>query len=116
MTCLDFSKGNVTLIVSPVDMRCGYDRLACAANELAGIDVEGGNEIVVFVSKNRRLAKVIHTDVYGRTLITRRLRSGSFERFLMRQGCEAKMAMTAKELENYLNGQSIFVEREFYFR
>ncbi len=163
MTAFDFSKiPNVTLIICPVDMRSGFASLAQYAQSIAEIDVELGQDIVVFISRNRRLVKAIHTDAYGRTLITfaslaqyaqsiaeidvelgqdivvfisrnrrlvkaihtdaygrtlitRRLRAGSFEKFLVRQQEQAKVGFTAEELEKFLNGEALMVQKETFF-
>lgn len=116
MTAFDFSKiPNVTLIICPVDMRSGFASLAQYAQSIAEIDVELGQDIVVFISRNRRLVKAIHTDAYGRTLITRRLRVGSFEKFLVRQQEQAKVGFTAEELEKFLNGEALMVQKETFF-
>ena len=116
MTPFDFSKiPNVTLIVCPVDMRSGFDSLARYALSMAQIDVEKGRDIVVFISRNPRLVKAIHTDEHGRTLITRRLRTGSFERFLVRKSQRAELGITAEELEKFLNGEVLMAQKDSYF-
>ena len=116
MTPFDFSKiPIVTLIVCPVDMRSGFDSLARYALSMAQIDVEKGQDIVVFISRNRRLVKAIHADEHGRTLITRRLRTGSFERFLVRKSQRAELGITAEELEKFLNGEVLMAQKDSYF-
>ncbi len=116
MTPFDFSKiPNVTLVVCPVDMRSGFASLAQYAETYAGINVELGQDVVVFISRNRRLVKVIHTDDHGRTLITRRLRKGSFEKFLVRQNQHAELGLTAGELQKFLNGETLMVQKDTFF-
>lgn len=73
---IDLSKGKITLEVAPTDLRYGYYGLAKVANEYLKIDVTKGNEWVVFVSKQRCMAKIIHCDEYGSLLITRKITSG----------------------------------------
>ena len=73
---IDLSKGKITLVVAPTDLRYGYYSLAKVANEYLKIDVTKGNDWVVFISKQRCIAKIIHCDEYGSLLITRKITSG----------------------------------------
>lgn len=49
---LDFSRGKVTLVICPVDMRSGIDRLSQTARQVLGIDILQGNRFVVFISRS----------------------------------------------------------------
>ena len=80
---LKFHAGRVTLVVSPVDMRSGFNRLAGLSRDLLGINVLEGNDYVVFVSKTRVMAKIIFADEDGCVLITRRLHQAHYQQLLM---------------------------------
>ena len=62
---LSFKPGRITLVLGPFDMRCGFRKLALAASALLGIDITKGRDYVVFISKNRKIAKVIWCDNAG---------------------------------------------------
>ena len=62
MMKIDFADGRVTMVVCPVDCRCGYRRLADIAYKVLNIDVSLGEDYVVFVSKSRGICKIIHCD------------------------------------------------------
>lgn len=109
---IDFSSGRVTLVTCGVDMRFGLSRLADIAREYLFIDIDQGNDYVVFLSKSRSLCKIIHSDEKGTTLITRRLRHGKFEQFLSKSSGPALKMLTKNELEDFLNGETIFVRRQ----
>ena len=70
---------HVTLVISPTDLRCGYHRLHSIAQDQLGIDLNGGKESVVFISKTRRLCKIITSDNQGTLLLTRTLHHGRFK-------------------------------------
>lgn len=46
---------HVTLVISPTDLRCGYHRLHSIAQDQLGINLNGGKEAVVFISKSKCL-------------------------------------------------------------
>ena len=62
---------HVTLVISPTDLRCGYRRLHSIVQDLLGIDLNGGKEAVVFISKTRRICKIITSDNRRTLLLTR---------------------------------------------
>lgn len=67
----------VYLCTRPVDMRCGFDRLAeLAKSELGRNPLRGG--LFVFFSRNRRRAKILFWDRDGFWLLYRRLEAGVF--------------------------------------
>lgn len=70
----NFNTGRITLIIAPVDMRAGYERLSLIAASLFGIDVDAGKDFVVFISRPRKIVKMIWTDERGASLLTRRLK------------------------------------------
>lgn len=59
---LDLTKGKITLVLVPWDLRAGYYKLSQTAKNSLRIDVEEGNDWVVFISKHRNFAKIIHSD------------------------------------------------------
>ena len=46
---------HVTLVISPTDLRCVYQRLHSIAQDQLGINLNSGKEAVVFISKTRRI-------------------------------------------------------------
>ncbi|EGG56987.1 hypothetical protein HMPREF9439_00470 [Parasutterella excrementihominis YIT 11859] len=94
--------------MSPTDLRCGYHRLHSIAQDQLGIDLNGGKEAVVFISKTRRISKIITSDNRGTLLLTKTLYHGRFKELLIRLGEQAKCALTLPELERFLNGESIY--------
>ena len=107
----DFSKGRITLIVAPVDMRYGYRRLSLLARALLDLDVDGGKEFVVFASKSRSVAKMIWADGRGTNILSRRLHQGRFERFLAKINGPATLEASAEELMQFLDGRPLFAVR-----
>ena len=75
----DFSDCKITLVVAPIDMRAGFNRLALLANAFLSIDVQQGQDVVIFLSKRRKIAKIIWADSKGTSVVTRRLHVGCFE-------------------------------------
>ena len=64
---------HVTLVISPTHLRCGYHRLHSIAQDQLGINLKDGKEAVVFISKTRRICKIITSDNRGTMLLTRTL-------------------------------------------
>ena len=56
---IDFTKHKLHLVITPLDMRLGFNRLYEIALVYLHIDVKKGRDLVVFVSKNRKIAKNI---------------------------------------------------------
>lgn len=79
---LDFGNRRITIVLAPVDMRYGYAALSRFAQERLFIDPDGGGDVVVFVGKHRKTAKVIWSDVCGGWLLYRRLHQHKFVRFM----------------------------------
>ncbi len=67
----------VFVAAEPVDMRGSFDALAGAVRRL-GLDPLDGH-LHVFLSKNRRLAKVIYFDRSGWCIFAKRLERGTFQ-------------------------------------
>lgn len=108
---IDFSQGKVSLVLVKTDMRSGFDRLAGIADQYLGIDVMKGNDWVVFISKRRFTAKIIHADEHGSLLITRKLHQAHFQNLLTKLEGPAVKTLSKEELEKYLDGEAIEVKR-----
>lgn len=115
MSILNFQNVHVTLVVVPTDLRCGYGRLCSIAENELGLDLSNGKEAIVFISKSRRICKIITNDSKGTILITRTLHQGRFEQILLKSQEDAKCGLTNKELEDFLNGKRLFVKRESFW-
>lgn len=112
---IGFGTLNVTLVVTPYDLRCGYAKLSIFARDCLGIDLKRGEDAVVFFSKRREIVKVVMADPQGTLLITRRLHAGRFQKFLMAPEGKARISLTVAELERMLDGEDIQVERSNFF-
>lgn len=108
---LNFSDCKITLVVAPIDMRAGFNRLALLADAFLGIDVLQGQDVVVFLSKRRKIAKIIWADSKGTSVITRRLHVGCFEAFLARNSGPASKHFSMEDLMSFLDGEPILVRR-----
>lgn len=97
----------IVLVIAPVDGRSGFDKLACIARLYCGIDVDRKEHAVVFVSRRLAVCKIIFRDDRGRTLITRWLDEGRFERFLQRENETPKTTLTRTELMKFLDGSRL---------
>ena len=84
MSVLNFQNVHVTLVVVPTDLRCGYARLCSIAENDLGLNLSGGKEAIVFISKTRRICKIITNDSNGTILNTRTLNQGRFEQILIK--------------------------------
>ena len=84
-------------------MRAGYERLSLIAAGLFGIDVDASKDFVIFISRPRKIVKMIWTDECGASLLTRRLKEGTFECFCAQDDCRQRH-FTRKELLQFLDG------------
>ena len=110
---VDFSAARLTVVVAPVDMRAGFAKLATIAESLLQIPVTSSGHYVAFVSKHRKLCKVIWCDDSGSCLLTRRLNEGLFERFLVRvDESGSGLPLTATEFERFLDGDPVYEHLE----
>jgi putative transposase IS66, Orf2 len=107
----DFTNGRITLVISPVDMRSGFASLAGIARTYLSIDVYKGGHLVLFINRNRGICKLIWTDQSGCSLLTRRLHAGRFEKFLAKAEANAVRRFTRRDLESFLDGRPVLVER-----
>lgn len=108
---IDFRSRKTTLVATPVDGRSGIPSLTSLAESLLGIPVTEGQDYVVFVSRNRKVCKILFWDDRGACLVVRRLNGGRFAKFLMRATGPAAAPMTPEELAAYLDGEDLQVER-----
>ena len=101
----------IVLVLVSMDLRAGYYRLAEIARQALNIDVERGNTWVVYVSKRRNFAKIIHSDTKGNVMITRRLKIGAYQQLLAKATGPATQTLSKDELIKYLNGEELLVKR-----
>ena len=66
---MDFSDAHLTIVVAPIDLRAGFFRLATIAECLLGIPVTKGGHFVAFISKQRKVCKVINSKQCGGLLL-----------------------------------------------
>lgn len=93
---------------SPADMRRGFDGLYALVKQGLGADPLNG-DLYLFVSRNRKRAKVLHWDGTGLCLYAKRLEAGHFARLWQRAQGET-LRLTVNELQLFLEG-SAFVGR-----
>ena len=108
---IDFSQGTISLVLVKCDMRLGFAKLSNLAQAYLGIDICAGNDWVVFISKSKHIAKIIHYDAQGSVVITRKLNHGVFQQLMSKVGGQAKKALTVDELQSFLDGEKIEVNR-----
>ena len=96
-----FSGVHVTLVISPTDLRGGFHRLCSLA--------------VVFLSKTRKICKIVTTDEKGTMLLTRTLHNGRFEELMVRVGQQAKCSLTLSDLERFLNGERLYTKSDTFW-
>lgn len=86
----------------PVDMRKSFDTLAALVKHALGKDLLSGS-LFLFVSKNRKRAKVLYFDGTGLCLFAKRLEKGRFAPVCDRVRSRS-VAMTLSELAQYIEG------------
>lgn len=87
---------------SPVDMRKGFDSLFGLVRSKLGRDPLHGDAFL-FVSRSRRLAKVLLWDGTGLCIYAKRMERGRFAK-LWGVGEEVEIELTSAELGAYLDG------------
>ncbi len=106
-----FSSGKIYMVTAPVDFRKGMDSLTLIAKGL-GLDLTTNHEYwVVFISKVCKAVKIIHADLTGIMLLNRKLHHGTFQRLLSQRNGPAVCEITAQELNGYLDGERVQVQR-----
>ncbi len=108
---IDFSNGTISLALVKCDMRLGFAKLSNLAQSYLGIDISAGNDWVVFISKRKHIAKIIHQDAKGSIIITRKLHHGVFQQLMSKIDGQAKKCITIEELQSYFDGKEIEVNR-----
>lgn len=98
---------NVSVLAyrEPVDMRKSFDGLAAIVREILGADPMSG-ELFLFVSRNRRRAKVLLWDGTGLCVYAKRLEQG---RFTAPWNCgeDGTLRLTVSELQLLLEGMAL---------
>ena len=90
---------------SPADMRRGFDGLYALVKQGLGADPLSG-DLYLFVSRNRKRAKVLHWDGTGLCLYAKRLERGQFARLWREDGAGA-LRLTMSELQLFLEGSTL---------
>ena len=89
---IDFKARRTTLVASPVDGRSGIPTLTTLAESLLGIPITKGEDYVVFVSRSRKVCKIVFWDERGACMVVRRLNDGRFARFQIgRASCRERV-------------------------
>jgi len=86
----------------PVDMRKSFDTLAALVKQALGQDLFGGS-LFLFVSKNRKRAKVLYFDGTGLCLFAKRLEKGKFAAVCDRER-NRSVKLTVSELTQFIEG------------
>jgi transposase len=86
----------------PVDMRKSFDALAALVKEAIGQNLLSGS-LFLFVSKNRKRAKVLYFDGTGLCLFAKRLDKGRFAAVADR-GRSCSVKLTLSELTQFIEG------------
>ncbi|MGA7617351.1 MAG: IS66 family insertion sequence element accessory protein TnpB [Thermoanaerobaculia bacterium] len=89
----------------PVDMRKSFDGLAAIVREKIGEDPLSG-ELYLFVSRNRKRAKVLLWDGTGLCVYAKRLEQGRFSA-PWSCGAEGPLQLTTSELQLLLEGMEL---------
>lgn len=89
----------------PVDMRKGFDGLsALVSNHLRRSPVSG--DLFLFVSRNRKRAKVLVWDGTGLCVYAKRLEQGRFA-CVWEEGAGRSLKLTMTELQLFLEGSDL---------
>lgn len=86
----------------PVDMRKSFDTLAALVKQSLGEDLFTGS-LFLFVSKNRKRAKVLYFDGTGLCLFAKRLEKGRFAAICDRERSRS-LKLTLSELTQFIEG------------
>lgn len=89
----------------PIDMRKGFDGLSALVVRDLGRDPLSG-DVFVFVSRNRRRAKVLLWDGTGLCVYAKRLERGRFAN-LWHHDNDAALHLTMNELQLFLEGSTL---------
>ena len=89
----------------PVDMRKSFDTLAALVKESLGQDLLSGS-LFLFVSRNRKRAKVLYFDGTGLCLFAKRLEKGVFAPVCDRERSRS-IKLTLSELTQFIEGSAM---------
>jgi transposase len=89
----------------PADLRRGFDGLSALVREAMGRDELSG-DLYVFLSRDRRRAKVLLWDGTGLCVYAKRLERGRFA-CLWSQKSAAQVRLTVSELQLFLEGSTL---------
>ena len=95
----------VRAYAAPADMRKSFDSLSALVTQGLGRDVLSG-DLFLFVSKNRRRAKVLYWDGTGLCVFAKRLEKGRFAAPWER-GEGGELLLTVSELALLLEGSEV---------
>lgn len=87
------------------DLRRGFDGLSALVREAMGHDELSG-DLFLFVSRDRRRAKVLLWDGTGLCVYAKRLERGRFAD-LSRRGSGSSLQLTVSELQLFLEGSTL---------
>lgn len=91
---------------APTDMRKSFDSLHALVSQQLRRDALSG-DMFLFVSKNRRRAKVLFWDGTGLCIFAKRLESQRFAAPWKRLGPDGVMRLTTSELALFLEGSEL---------
>lgn len=89
----------------PVDLRKSFDTLSAVVERSLQREVTSG-ELFLFVSRDRKRAKVLYWDGTGLCLFAKRLERGRFAALWKRAG-EGPLRLTTSELALFLEGSEL---------
>jgi transposase len=89
----------------PTDMRKGFDGLSALVEKRLSRDPLGG-DLFLFVSRNRKRAKVLVWDGTGLCVYAKRLEKGRFVCLWKERG-RRELRLTTAELELFLQGSNL---------
>lgn len=103
----DVYKRKITLFTCPIDLRQGGYALRVLAKRL-GIDVSKGKDLVVFLSMQRRMVKIIWDDDYSSYTTECRLHRGLYQHLMTVVGADDKhLELNSFQLNLYLKGNKL---------
>jgi transposase len=90
----------------PCDMRKSFDTLTALVTEQMKHDVLVG-DLYLFVSRDRKRAKVLYFDGTGMCLFAKRLEKGQFTAAWKQAKSKRGLAMTLSELSLFIEGSEV---------
>jgi transposase len=90
----------------PCDMRKSFDTLSALVSQSMSHDVFTG-DLYLFVSRDRRRAKVLYFDGTGMCLLAKRLEKGQFSAAWKRAKSKRGLEMTLSELALFIEGSEV---------